>query len=204
MRPLKSLIVIASVSILIGCYAFAEGPTPPRSPSPIEVHLSQTTPPEPLWLKLTDTLAWPMIALIAVFLFHKPLVGIGNSLIAKGGEISIGTVAVKLLESKVDAQKEAISSQQGKIDQQNERIRNLIRFSMSGYIYAMLLELRKAKLTSGQYIYRDDGSMNRNLRFLIDHGYVEEAPHWPQDGENICELVKITPSGEDVIAIRST
>jgi hypothetical protein len=75
---------------------------------------------------------------------------------------------------------------------------------MSRYIYSMLLEIRKAKLAGGQYIYRNDGSMERNLRFLIDHRYVEEVPHWPQDGENICEPVKITPSGEDVIALRGS
>ena len=203
MRLIKSLIAIGMVSALIGSQAIAETPSP-SAPSPIEVRLSQVPDPVPLWLKLTDTLAWPLIALIAVLLFRKALVGVANSLIAKGGEISVGTVAVKLLESKVDAQKETISSQQGRIDEQNERIRNLIRFTMSGYIFSMLFEIRKAQRAGGQYIYRNDGSMDRNLRFLIDHGYVEEVPHWPQDGENLCPLVKITPSGEDLIAMRAS
>jgi hypothetical protein len=201
MRLLKCLLAIGIVSLVIGSYAFPEDPARPQS-SPIDVHVSPAAEPVPLWLKLTDTLAWPLIALTAVLLFHEPLVGIANSLIASGGEISIGTVAVKLLESKVDAQKEAISNQQGKIEEQNDRIRNLIRFTMSGYIYSMLFEIRKAKLAGGQYIYRNDGSMDRNLRFLIDHGYVTEVVHWPQDGENVCPLLAITPSGEDLIAMR--
>jgi hypothetical protein len=89
------------------------------------------------------------------------------------------------------------------ISSQQAQIRNIVKFSMAWYIYDMLLELRKAELSGGEYIYRDNGSMDRNLRFLIDHGFVQEVYPWPRDGENLCPRVKITQPGIDVIAVRS-
>jgi hypothetical protein len=172
---------------------------------PIEVHLSQGGESDPLWFMVMDKLIWPSVVIVAVIIFRIPLSSLFKTLATKGGEFSVGGLALRFpeLESKIAAQGEAISNQQGKIDEQSEKIRDLIKYSMSQYIFTMLTALKEAKASRGEYIYRTDGSMERNLRYLIDHGYVEEVPHWPVDGENISPLVKITPQGYDVIAIRT-
>jgi ribosomal protein S8 len=73
---------------------------------------------------------------------------------------------------------------------------------MSWYIYNMLFQIRKAQMEGGEYVYRNDGSMDRNLRFLIEHGYVQEVYPWPSDGEGLTRRVTITQSGQDLIAMR--
>jgi hypothetical protein len=73
---------------------------------------------------------------------------------------------------------------------------------MSWYIYNMLFQIRKAQMEGSEYVYRNDGSMDRNLRFLIEHGYVQEVYPWPSDGEGLSRRVTITQSGEDLIAMR--
>ncbi len=206
----KSLFHVSWVVLLLVVLGFipASGavsenaPTPQRSP--IEVHLSQAAEPTPLWFRVLDKLTWPLLMALAALIFRKPLSGMVNNFATKGGEFSLGGLELRLpaLESELKAQSETISDQQGRIDEQSERIRNLIRFSMSIYIYKMLCDLTRSKDGGRQYIYRKDGSMERNLRFLIDHGYIEEVPHWPVDGEDISSLVTITPSGDDVIALR--
>jgi hypothetical protein len=171
----------------------------PKSPEtiPVEVHVSQTTEARPIWLEVIDKMTWPLIILASVVMFRIPLTGIIKTLGEGGAEFSLGSIKVRLpeLERKVE-------TQQGKIDEQSEKIRDLIKFSMSVYIYQMLFDLQKATRTRGHYTYRNDGSMDRNLRYLIDHNYVSEVPHWPKEGEDIAQLVFLTTQGEDVIAMR--
>jgi hypothetical protein len=192
-----SLRLAMAATIILGAPSQAQQPA--TQPLPIEVHLSQTIDSTPGWLKVIDTLSWPLIILAAVVLFRIPLAGVIATLAEGGAEFSLGSLKLRLpeLERKLE-------NQQGKIEQQNEQIRDLIKFSMSFYIYQMLFELQKAKGSGTPYTYRNNGSMDRNLRYLIDHGYTQEVPHWPAEGEDLSPLVFITKQGEDVIAMRGS
>jgi len=171
---------------------------------PIQVQISQKSEPVPPWVQFADKIAWPLVILLGILFFRKPLANLVNEFGKRGTDINFGSFAIRLpaLESQVKAQTQTLSSQQDQIAVQSEHIRNLIRVSMSWYIYKMLYELKKAQQQNGRYIYHDDGSMDRNLRFLIDHGYVEEVAVWPIPNEDICPKVRITQSGEDLIAMR--
>jgi hypothetical protein len=168
---------------------------PPQRP--IEVQLSQKHDSGPLWLAIVDKVAWPLVAAVAILIFWRPLYALVDAFGKRGTDFTIGSVAIRIpaLESKV-------ADQQGQINLQNEQIRNLIKFSMSWYIYNMLFQIRKAQMVGGEYVYRNDGSMDRNLRFLIEHGYVQEVYPWPSDGEGLTRRVTITQSGQDLIAMR--
>lgn len=167
------------------------------SHGPIEVQLSQKHDSGPVWLSIVDKIAWPLVAGVAILVFRRPVSDLLDAFGKRGTDLTIGSVAIRIpaLESK-------IADQQGQLDLQSDQIRNLIKFSMSWYIYHMLFEVRKAQKEGGEYVYRKDGSMERNLRFLIEHGYVEEVYPWPSDGEELSRRVKITQSGEDLIAMR--
>jgi hypothetical protein len=168
---------------------------PPQRP--FEVQLSQKQDSGPLWLAIVDKVAWPLVAAVAILIFWRPLYALVDAFGKRGTDFTIGSVAIRIpaLESKV-------ADQQGQINLQNEQIRNLIKFSMSWYIYNMLFQIRKAQMEGGEYVYRNDGSMDRNLRFLIEHGYVQEVYPWPSDGEGLARRVTITQSGQDLIAMR--
>jgi hypothetical protein len=171
---------------------------------PLEIQLSQKSEPTPLWIQLVDKLTWPAVIAVCIVSFRKPIFNLLDAFSKRGTDINIGAFAIRLpaLESVVEGQTHKLTIQQKAIDLQSAQIENLIRFSMSWYIYSMLFEIRKAQLHNGEYIYREDGSMNRNLRFLIDHGYVEEVYPWPNDGEGLRSRVKITQQGEDLMAMR--
>jgi hypothetical protein len=197
-RPVVSLVLLA----LLCCACFGQpalsAQTKSDSPQgPIEVQLSQKHDSGPLWLAIVDKVAWPLVAAVAILIFWRPLYALVDAFGKRGTDFSIGSVAIRIpaLESKV-------ADQQGQINLQNEQIRNLIKFSMSWYIYNMLFQIRKAQMEGGEYVYRNDGSMDRNLRFLIEHGYVQEVYPWPSEGEGLSRRVTITQSGEDLIAMR--
>jgi hypothetical protein len=165
--------------------------------SPIEVQLSQKHDSTPVWLQILDKAAWPFVAVAAILIFWRPIYAVLDAFGKRGTDFTIGSVAIRIpaLESKV-------ADQQGQINLQTDQIRNLIKFSMSWYIYNMLFEIRKAQKEGGEYVYRNDGSMDRNLRFLVEHGWVEEVYPLPNDGESLSQKVKVTQIGEDLIAMR--
>ncbi len=164
---------------------------------PLEVQLSQQHDSTPVWLQILDKAAWPLVAIAAIVVFRRPIYALLDAFGQRGTDFSIGSIAIRIpaLETKV-------ADQQGQINLQTDQIRNLIKFSMSWYIYNMLFEIRRAQKEGGEYVYRNDGSMDRNLRFLVEHGYVEEVYPWPNDGEGLSRRVKVTQSGEDLIAMR--
>jgi hypothetical protein len=44
--------------------------------------------------------------------------------------------------------------------------------------------------------------MDRNLRFLIDHGYIQEIFEWPKDGEEMTNRIQFTRAGQALIDMR--
>jgi hypothetical protein len=173
-------------------------------PAPLQVELAQKHDSTPIWLQVLDKVAWPFIAVVAIIVFRTPIHALLKAVATPGTDVTIGSVAFKIpaLESKIEMQSVQLEKQKGQLDQQSEHIRNLVKFSMAWYIYKMLFDIRKAQTTAGEYFYREDGSMDRNLHFLIDHGYVQEVYPWPAKDEEISRRVTLTPSGYDLIEMR--
>jgi hypothetical protein len=186
---------LIAVLFLLGGRGSAQQPS--MHPSSIEVQLTQPKESTPLWLEVIDKVSWPLVVLAAIAIFHKPLSELVAGLTGAGTEFSIWQLKVRIpqLEKKVQDQKDALESQQ-------EKINNLIKFSMSYYIYKMLYEVQKAQRTHNTYIFRDDNTMDRNLRYLTDHGFIQEIGHVLNDGTDICPIIMITKQGQDVIDLR--
>ncbi len=207
---LRYLLIASTLFLAAGQQGWSIQSGNPSNQLPLQVEISEKSPDIPRWLQIADQIAdkmaWPVVFLVAVLLFRKPIASLVVEMGKRGTDISIAGFAIRLpkLESRVEEQTQTLTTQQEQIAEQSEHIQNLIRFSMSWYIYKMLYEIARAQGENGHYFYRDDGSMDRNLRFLIDHGYVEEVPTWPRPDEDIAGKIKITRSGQDLISMRGS
>jgi hypothetical protein len=117
--------------------------------------------------------------------------------VKRGADVTLGNVAIRL-----PASESKIVEQQSQINVQSDQINRLITFSMSWYIYEMMFQLHQAKKFGGQYIFRENGSMSRTFRFLIDHCYLQEVYDWPKDGDEITSRITFTQAGEALILMR--
>lgn len=151
------------------------------------------------------TVVWPIVAVaIACLIVYSQW---GRSV------KSISTKWVTLERQVVDAADKTeqhgqqLSVQQHQLEEQQRLLEKLIqdvaRYSISDYIFYLLVGVDKAQKMKGEYLYRRDGTMGRNLRFLIDHGYIEEVYPEPGDKTNLRDIVKITPAGHSLIALRA-
>jgi hypothetical protein len=115
---------------------------------------------------------------------------------------------VENLEKTTSEHDQQIADQEKQIKAQQETLQklitNLAKYSVSDYIFWLLKGIDQAQEQHGEYLYRRDGSMVRNLRFLMDHGYIAEVFPEPADGANLRELVHITPAGKALLRIRTS
>jgi len=198
-----TILIVIALTLGLG-KSFSQQPSPSK-PQDVEIRFSQIADSTPHWLKYVQVLTWPIVVLLVAVIFRVPMSDAISGLI-KGGKVTVAGVSFDFpaLASEVKAQSIAITDQQGKIDDQEERIRNLIKYSMSEYIFKMLVGLRNGQRPGGEYVFVNDGSMQKNLRFLIDHGFLQEIFPDPQFGTNIAPLATITPLGHDIMAIRES
>jgi hypothetical protein len=107
---------------------------------------------------------------------------------------------------KTEQHGKQLTVQQQQLEDQQRLLETLVqdvaRYSISDYIFYLLVDLDKVQKTTGEYLYRRDGTMWRNLRFLMDHGYIEEVYPEPADKMNLRDIVRITPAGHSLIALR--
>jgi hypothetical protein len=187
--------VVVLLGSLLSSTAAPASDTPPSGVIKLEVSPEHQS--TPIWLTILDRLAWPTVVAAAIIVFRKPAATVIEAFAKPGAEGSIAGFSWRLpaLETK-------IADQQGQLERQNRLIKQLITFSMAWYIYEMLHALNAAKKSGGQYLFRQNGSMDRNLRFLIDHGYIQEVFPIPSDGADIARDIKITQAGLDLIEMR--
>jgi hypothetical protein len=94
-----------------------------------------------------------------------------------------------------------VADQERKLEGQREIIDKLVIYSMSWYIFKTLQQLYHRGGTGEEYLYR--ANMEPNLRFLRDHGYLEQfILGGMPDGENLIGKVKLTPVGEYFVQLR--
>jgi hypothetical protein len=77
-----------------------QNPLPAGLPQqPIRIEISQTAVPHPSWEKwisLVEWIAWPMVAIIGLFLLRKPISNFLDVLGKRANEFSIGGLGIKL------------------------------------------------------------------------------------------------------------
>lgn len=86
----------------------------------------------------------------------------------------------------------------------DEILEHLAAFSLSGHIYGHLQNIYFGRLLDEPRIYdRVTDAVRRELRFLIDHGLVEQVdPATLKDGDDIARKVALTPAGEWLVELR--
>ena len=151
------------------------------------------------------TFAWPLVVVaVALLIVFSPW---GRGIVKITTKFGALERQVADTAQKTEQHDQQLTSQQQEIEKQREMLQKLVqdvaRYSISDYIFYLLFNLDQAQKTNGEYLYRNDGTMWRNLRFLMDHGYVEEIYPEPADRTNLRGIVKITPAGYALIALRS-
>jgi hypothetical protein len=142
-------------------------------------------------------------ALLLIAFYFSQLLSMGSSLATFAWPLVVITVALLIVFSPWGRGIVKITTKFGALERQvadtAQRTEHVARYSISDYIFYLLVNLDQAQKANGEYLYRNDGTMWRNLRFLMDHGYVEE----PADRTNLRGIVKITPAGYALIALRA-
>jgi hypothetical protein len=156
--------------------------------------------------KLLEILIWPFTALAVIGLMAFSAWGKNITAVSIAG-VTLNRVKEQVAEHETALQKQqsALLEQQLTLQQQQEQLNELVKYSISDYKYNVLQELSKAKKQGkqGSFFYRQNGGfMMRDLRFLIDHGYIGEIYEELVEGENIVDLIHITPAGERLLQLR--
>jgi len=148
----------------------------------------------------SSLLVWPAIVVLALFIIVYSKWGRDvNRIKTNWFEIERRVAST---ESKTAEQDQRLADQQKQLQRQQQLMENLARYSISDYIFYQLRDIHRAQQNGGEFKYARDGSMWRNLRFMMDHGYVQELSPEPEHGANLRDIVQITPAGLDLIALR--
>jgi hypothetical protein len=108
----------------------------------------------------------------------------------------VGKVTFRQVREKVELQEKQLNVQQ-------EIITQLVVYSMSSYIFDLLAKLYHGNRHGDEYLFRDDESMKRDLRYLRDHGYLEHFYMGDlYDGENLIGQIRLTPMGNFLVELR--
>jgi len=150
------------------------------------------------------SIVWPaVVVVVAALIVFSPW---GRSVVKV--TTKFGTLERQVADTakKTEQHGQQLTTQQQQIKDQQRTLQQLVqdvaRYSISDYIFYLLFDLDQAQKSNGEYLYRRDATMWRNLRFLMDHGYLEEIYPEPEDGRNLPGVVKITPTGYSLIALR--
>lgn len=155
--------------------------------------LQQTSGSSSLWV-------WPAVVVLAIFIIVYSRWGRDvNRIKTNWFEIERRVAST---ESKTAEQDQRLDDQQKQLQRQQHLMENLARYSISDYIFYQLRDIHRAQQNGGEFKYARDGSMWRNLRFMMDHGYIQELAPEPEHGANLKDIVRITPAGLDLIALR--
>jgi len=102
-----------------------------------------------------------VVALVALAILPR-LAAVVESIELPGG----GSLRLREIQDKVQRQDKQLHAQQ-------EVISQLVIYSVSWYLFKMLAAFYHRNRSGGEYLFRDDERMRRDLRFLRDHGYLE-------------------------------
>ncbi len=96
-----------------------------------------------------------------------------------------------------------VKEQEKQLNAQNEIIAQLVVYSVAWYIFELLSQLYHRAREGGEYLYRDNEAMKRDLRFLRDHGYLEHFTISElRDGQDLVTTLTLTPVGNFLVELR--
>jgi hypothetical protein len=103
----------------------------------------------------------------------------------------------KEVKDTLDSQQTQLDQQKIVIEKQQQIINEIVIYSMSHGIFCILRELYHRKINGGEYLFRNNEITIKDLRFLRDHGYLEQfATIDLKDGENLVNRLDLTPVGK--------
>jgi hypothetical protein len=106
------------------------------------------------------------------------------------------------VQQKVEGQGQKLEGQEQKLERQRWILEQLVAYSMSWYIYLTLEQLYNRSRTGEEYLYRR-AEMERSLRFLRDHGYLEQFTIGDlPDGKNLIGTAELTPIANFLVELR--
>jgi hypothetical protein len=107
---------------------------------------------------------------------------------------------VPQLQSAIRQQGALLQEQQRRLDEQQDMINSLAKYSIADHVFVML-----------DYCYRhveyrfwkDDANQIRSLHFLLDHGYVQNLDiNLLSSPVNLSETIVLTPAGRLLVELR--
>jgi hypothetical protein len=97
---------------------------------------------------------------------------------------------------KIRTETEIIRS---KVSDAQEKVNTIVKYSLAFYLFDHLSHL----YYDNEYVYHKNPNFERDLRFLRDHGYLEQFHIGPiQDGENLIGKACLTPLGKLLVELR--
>ena len=91
--------------------------------------------------------------------------------------------------------------QELELRRQSRIIESLVVYSMSWYLFGLLVELKRRNTTRQEYLYRK--SSEHDIRYLRDHGYLEHfSISELREGENLIGKVQLTLIGNYLVDLR--
>jgi hypothetical protein len=114
-----------------------------------------------------------------------------------------GSLRFRRVEQRVEIQERRVESQEKKLNEQQEIITQLVAYSMSWYLFELLSRIHHGQREGGEYLYRDNEAVRRDLRFLRDHGYLAHFYLSSlSDGQDLVKTLQLTPVGAFLVQLR--
>lgn len=115
------------------------------------------------------------------------------------------TDEIQRLHERITEQQGALTKQERTLQEQQQTINKLVMYSMAHYIFRHLSGIYHGQRGERQaeYLFRNDEPMRHDLRFLRDHGYIEDIEIGDlHDKENLVKRIKLTPVGRYCVEMR--
>jgi len=117
------------------------------------------------------------------------------------------TVDIEHLTQRLNAQERALTVQDEKLRHQQHAINVLATYSMGEHVYRHLRALhdfeRNVPGHVPEYKFWKNGPMRQEMRFLVDHGYIELLnPDDLNDQADLTRIVRLTPVGNYYVELR--
>ncbi len=117
------------------------------------------------------------------------------------------TLDIEHLNQRLNAQERALTVQDEKLRRQQHAINVLATYSMGEHVYRHLRALhdfeRNVPGHVPEYKFWKHGPMWQEIRFLVDHGYIELLnPDDLNDQADLTRIVRLTPVGNYYVELR--
>jgi len=151
----------------------------------------------------TLLLSWPLVVLIVILLFYRPIKRMVDQF-TRGDRVESIEIGSFKLRRKLNELAGEVKEQEQRIEEQQEIINKLVLYSLSASNYLHLWHIGKSK----EYNYRNERWFQRQMDFLNDNGLIQPRStpflsFGPDlDGRNLVEVAKLTPIGEFLVQLR--